>query len=603
MTAPRYLHFQLTERCNLACPGCYLPERAGRGADPADIEDTVFAPLAREGVRLATLTGGEPLLHPRWREVCAAAVRHFENVQLVCNGMLLDLPAYEALAQAGVHAVKVSLDGPGPAVHDALRGQAGCFERVAANLRAIAGLPPGLRGGVNLGVICTVSPRNVGLLGETAALAQDMGLDSLLFQPYHPFGMLYPPEGPPHGPVNTDKAYLETLTAQVEELKALRRARPGFLDNSLHMLERFLEFHTAPLGPEQVCGADRFVFVNSAFEARGCLFCKPLGSLRGQTLPALLASGPWQGFYAFRRSCRRCLMGCQFVDPAQDLAEEGFARLDAKDLDGARERFDASLALEYSVGAAHGAGAARLQEERPHEARRLLEEALAHQPRNPLIMADLGWAHLKLDEMDAARARFDASLALSYTPVAGHGAGLARFRQGDAAGALPFLEEALAHRPDNTFILQDLGFVLIRLERWDALEGVCARLFTVAPGNATPYRLRGLAARRKGELEAALPDLRAAMEACEPHDPWPVFEYGLTCLETGRFEEAARAIALAVQRDPAFPWFRYRLAMALTGLGMRAEALEACREALRLDPGPEAFHALLHSLETGEAHP
>ncbi|MDP3427455.1 MAG: radical SAM protein, partial [Humidesulfovibrio sp.] len=129
LTTAKYLHLQLTERCNLACPGCYLPERAGRGLDAREIEARVFAPLAQAGVRYATLTGGEPLLHPQWLEVCTAAMRHFADVQLVTNGMLLSVERYEALREAGLRAIKVSLDGPTAAVHDALRGMAGCFNQ------------------------------------------------------------------------------------------------------------------------------------------------------------------------------------------------------------------------------------------------------------------------------------------------------------------------------------------------------------------------------------------------------------------------------------------------------------------------------------------
>lgn len=597
MTAPLYLHFQLTERCNLACPGCYLPERTGPGAAPDAIEKTVFAPLAAAGVRFVTLTGGEPLLHPRWREICAAAARHFESVQLVCNGTLLDVAAYEALAAAGIKAIKVSLDGPVPAIHDTLRGMPGCFERITANLRAIAALPPERRGGIDLGCICTVYPQNVGFLRETADFVASLGLDSMLFQPFHPFGCLYPPPAKPEPSVAADQAFLTVLDGQLERLRALRRTRPAFLDNRLGMLDRFPEFYTDPAGPDQTCGADRFVFVNSGFEVRGCLFCQPLGSLREKSLTALRQGDAWRGFDAFRSRCRRCLMGCQFVDKAQELVEAGFARLDVEDYAGARPLFEASLALECSVSAMHGAGLARLHLGEGQEVRRLLEAALALQPKNPVVRADLGWVLLAQNEPDAAREAFDASLVMGYTAPAGHGAGLARLRLGDAAGARPFLEEARRHRPNHLFILMDLGSTLLELGQWDALTAVCEHLCTIAPDSGIPYRLRGLAARRRGDLQAALPDLRIGMEAGGPNDPWPAFDYGLVCLEAGQPVEAVRTIRLAIARDPNFPWFRYRLAQALTALGRRSEARQACREAIRLDAAPEAFHQLLAELD------
>jgi MoaA/NifB/PqqE/SkfB family radical SAM enzyme/Tfp pilus assembly protein PilF len=597
MTAPRYLHFQLTERCNLACPGCYLDQRTGPGASAEDIEATVFSPLAASGARFATLTGGEPLLHPRWPEICAAAARHFDNVQLVCNGTLLTVDAYAALAQAGVAAVKVSLDGPEAAIHDALRGVPGCFDRVMANLRAIAALPAEARGGIDLGCICTVYPQNVGRLRETAALVEELGLNSLLFQPFHPHGLLYPPPAEPGKPVRTDPDFLAALAGELDRLRELRRTKPGFLDNSLAMLDRFEEFFTDPDGPAQVCGADRFVFVNSRFEVRGCLFCRPLGSLRDASPAAFRQGQAWRGFDAFRRGCRRCLMGCQFVDKAQDLAEEGFVRLTAEDYAGAKAAFDASLALEYSVPAGHGAGAARLQLRELEPSRRFLEAALAHRPKDRLILADLGWNRLLSDDLEGARAAFDASLALGYSLPAGHGAGLVRFRQGELGEARRLLEQARALKPDQFFVLHDLGWVLVHQGAWEELGDVGERLLALDPDNGTSHRFRGLAARQRRDYALALPALRLGLDKGEPDDPWPAFEYGLACLEAQQPHEAARGIALAVERDPNFPWFRYRLAQARLALGQTAEARAACLEAIRLDPGPEAFHRLLAELD------
>lgn len=597
MTAPRYLHFQLTERCNLACPGCYLEQRTGQGAAPEAIEAYVFAPVAAAGARYVTLTGGEPLLHPQWLEICTAAARHFTSVQLVCNGTLLTTETYKALVGAGVSEIKVSLDGPEASIHDTLRGVPGCFDTVLANLRAIMALPDAVRNGIELGCICTVYPHNVDRLRETAALVESLGLDSMLFQPFHPHGLLYPPPAEPDKPATTEPDFLPRLAVEVDKLRELRRAKPGFCDNSLAMLDRFEAFYTDPQGPQQVCGADRFMFVNSRFEVRGCLFCRPLASLRETSPESLRTSAVWHGFDAFRRTCRRCLMGCQFVDAAQDLAEEGFGKLAAGDVEGAKVAFDASLAREYSVAAGSGAGAVRLRGQDLEASRRFLEAAQAQKPKNRFILADLGWNHVLAKNMAAARAAFDASLALGATFAAVHGAGLVRYHQGEMAAARSFLEQAQALQPEHFFVLHDLGWVLLRLEDWPALDEVAARLLVLAPENGTPLRLRGLAARRRGDYPAALAALAQARDKAEPDDPWPAFDYGLASLEAGEAEQARQAITEAIDRDPLVPWFHFRLAQALARLGETEAALAACREAIRLDAGPDVFHQLREELK------
>ena len=577
MNSPQYLHFQLTERCNLSCPGCYLPERSGKGATADEIEKNVFKPLALAGVRFATLTGGEPLLHPQCINICAAAVRCFESVQLVCNGTLLNIDMYESLCNVGVKAIKVSLDAPVSAVHDALRGKAGCFKIVTDNLRSIVALPLSRRGGIDLGCICTVYPENVHLLRETAALVEGMGLDSILFQPFHPYGMLYPDTAAPFDRPTYDKKFLAVLEKQLMMLRELRINMPVFVDNSLEMLDKFQEFYTSPDGPVQVCGTDRFVFVNSLFQVRGCLFCEPLGSLQEETLTQFRQSQVWRSFDSFRLSCRRCLMGCQFVnknmDKANKLTEEGFSLLNADhpDLNAARIAFDKSLSYEYSVAAAHGAGLVRSRLGELKEGRLLLEEALSHQPRNCFILADLGWILLQNAEhpdLNTARIAFDKSLSYEFSVPAAHGAGLVRSRLGELKEGRLFLEKALSHLPRNCFILSDLGWILLQQDAWEDMESVAKRLESIQGGECMAYRLKGLAARKRGELNNAMQWLRMAMEANpDSKEPWPPFEYGLACLEANCLKDAKYFIRIAVERMPLFPWFHYRLAQTLHGLG------------------------------------
>lgn len=532
---PSYLHFQLTERCNLACPGCYLPERSGPGASVEEIEETVFKPLSQAGIRSATLTGGEPLLHPECLAICAAATRHLSSVQVVTNGMLLDLDTYKGLRDVGVKAVKVSLDAPNAAEHDLLRGKDGCFARVTDHLRAIGALSAGQRGEIDLGCICTVYPNNVHLLADTADFVWEMGLDSMLFQPFHPYGLLYPINSPSsRRRPQADQHFLAVLDDQIDRLRQFRQRRPGFLDNSLAMLDRFREFYTQPLGPRQVCGADRFVFVNSEFQVRGCLFCAPLTSLIEQSWLDFLEGPTRQEFDTFRVTCRRCLMGCQFVDQAQDLVEEGFRLLAADRPDDALKIFDASLNIEYSVAAEHGAG-----------------------------------------------------LALS--------------RQGKLEQGYLLLDSALLHRPRNLFILGDLGWNLLQQNAWEELEKITRQMLVLNPNHGVAHRLQGLSLRKRGDVLVALPLLRIGMENSPSSDPWPIFEYGLACLEAEQYLEATQHLRRAVSLLPSFPWFHYRLALALQGIKKFNEAQSACREALRLEPGQEQFLTLMQDLEEGKS--
>lgn len=126
-----YLGFALTEHCNLRCPHCIRddvttvrnlpPELLFRAVDDAL---ALFGP----GRVTASLTGGEPTLHPRWDEVVAGLHARGVPYRFVTNGwhMRRLMPSLDAHPP---EAVRVSLSGATEEVHDEERGR-GSFRRV-----------------------------------------------------------------------------------------------------------------------------------------------------------------------------------------------------------------------------------------------------------------------------------------------------------------------------------------------------------------------------------------------------------------------------------------------------------------------------------------
>ncbi len=107
-----HLRLSLTDGCNLRCRYCAL----AREERPRLLEATLAVALVRwlavrHGVRHVRLTGGEPLLHPRLREIVAAlsASGALEEITLTTNGQALARLA-PSLRQAGLSRINVSLD-------------------------------------------------------------------------------------------------------------------------------------------------------------------------------------------------------------------------------------------------------------------------------------------------------------------------------------------------------------------------------------------------------------------------------------------------------------------------------------------------------------
>jgi len=159
----RYLELQVTWRCNLACGHCYLGP-----AQAVDLPLEQIAALVREfeamgGLRLM-LSGGEPLLHPRWSEINAILAALPLRRVLLTNGLLL---RGSVLAELHCEEVQISLDGA-QAGHDRLRGP-GSFAGALAAAQAVRD------SGRDLSIATMVHAGNLDQFEELEELVRGLG--------------------------------------------------------------------------------------------------------------------------------------------------------------------------------------------------------------------------------------------------------------------------------------------------------------------------------------------------------------------------------------------------------------------------------------------
>src|SRR5947209_749263 len=116
---PSLVSWNLTKRCNLRCPHCYL--EAGRRADDelSTAECLAIVPeLAALGTEMVILTGGEPLLRRDVHDIAAAAAHSGMWVVMGTNGVLVTDAVAARMVECGVKGVAVSLDSIDAARHD-----------------------------------------------------------------------------------------------------------------------------------------------------------------------------------------------------------------------------------------------------------------------------------------------------------------------------------------------------------------------------------------------------------------------------------------------------------------------------------------------------
>jgi len=192
LSFPGYVSLTVTNACNLRCRMCgqWSEEGYVRGGvvapKPAmEMEDwkRVVDEVAAHGVGRVLLRGGEPFMLPGIIDLLDHLVAHGLFVSVDSNGTRLAEHAEDLIRIGNVH-VSVSVDGP-PAVHDAVRGVPGCFEKVARGLAALRAAE-GRRGTtISKSISFTISPWSYRGLGAMPDVARALGIGTLCIVPYY----------------------------------------------------------------------------------------------------------------------------------------------------------------------------------------------------------------------------------------------------------------------------------------------------------------------------------------------------------------------------------------------------------------------------------
>lgn len=135
------LAINLTRRCNLRCPHCYLDASARRTATADELTTRevqgVLEELASGSAHtMVVLTGGEPLLRRDLEAIVAFGAARNLTMVVGTNGTLLTEHRVRSLKQAGVLGLGISLDSLDAVRHDRFRGAPRSWEKTFAGIEA-----------------------------------------------------------------------------------------------------------------------------------------------------------------------------------------------------------------------------------------------------------------------------------------------------------------------------------------------------------------------------------------------------------------------------------------------------------------------------------
>jgi len=174
--------WELTMACNMRCKHCGSSCDEDRQEGELTTEEALALcdELKELGMKVITLSGGEPTLRSDLSTIINRLVNNGIMVNIITNGWFIDEKLAQQLKLAGVTGVAVSIDGL-KSTHDQIRLD-GSFEKATTALKLIKDhdiLPA---------VITTVNSVNIDELEGLHSIFSDIGIDSWQLQLALPMG-------------------------------------------------------------------------------------------------------------------------------------------------------------------------------------------------------------------------------------------------------------------------------------------------------------------------------------------------------------------------------------------------------------------------------
>ena len=180
-TAPDYVSWEITKKCNLNCKHCSNADNKNMSKDLSiDKCEDIIIQLRKAGVFRITLEGGEPFVRGDFLDIVKIANKYKYRPKVATNGtMITDELAKQLLGK--VNLVQVSIDGP-ERIHNMIRKLDNIFDK------SITGIKHLISNGVPTSIAMVLMNDNIDHAFDVLALAKKLGVKIVRFIDYIPVG-------------------------------------------------------------------------------------------------------------------------------------------------------------------------------------------------------------------------------------------------------------------------------------------------------------------------------------------------------------------------------------------------------------------------------
>lgn len=169
-SAPLFVAWQINSKCNLGCLHCC--EEAGHSMPDEMNKEEIFRfleQIVEAKIPYVAFSGGEPLLHPYFFEMCEYLRKNNVSLKVETNGEFIDEKTADRLAKLKFRSVQISLDGATAATHEKLR-LAGDWAKAVDACRLL------IKKGVTTEVVFVPTKFNIHETGDLIDLANSLGV-------------------------------------------------------------------------------------------------------------------------------------------------------------------------------------------------------------------------------------------------------------------------------------------------------------------------------------------------------------------------------------------------------------------------------------------
>jgi len=303
-SAPFYIHFYVTERCNLRCKMCNIWKRKSPEMSLREIEQCAKVLKALKAQNII-ITGGEPLLRPDLPDIVGLFHDYGFSTRLQTNGALLTEEKIRALTEAGLQNMTISLDTLDKEKLDWICGAEDVFPNVERSLNTAAKYLTGL-----IVVNIAVSPLNIAELPDIVRFVHARGAYASLV-PVH----LQPDkhnEGFCYG-YSPEMLFSKDLLPETGKIYAelLQMKKDGYrIINSRKFLSACLDYFRTGDYSWHCRAGERFFVVYPDGGVAPCDIFPPVVNLQSDFLKMFRGVGYRENVRRLREGCNGCVLGC-----------------------------------------------------------------------------------------------------------------------------------------------------------------------------------------------------------------------------------------------------------------------------------------------------